>query len=75
MHARLSFEKRKNVLVSCAEMDSVRPLPDQSHLGASSPNLQITSISDHRSKIFYWRIKSRQKLPLFHAHNSQCCPL
>jgi hypothetical protein len=75
MRARLSFEKRKSVLVSCAEMDSVRPLPDPNYLGTSSPNLQITSISDHRSKIFHWRIKSRQKLPLFHAHNNQSCPL
>jgi hypothetical protein len=71
MYARLGFEKQKSVLVSCAEMDSVRRLPNLNHLGASSPNFSTTSISEHCSKICLWRINSRQKLPLFHAHNSQ----
>jgi hypothetical protein len=75
VRARLSFEKRKSVLVSGAAMDSVRPLPDPNHLGTSSPNLQITSISDHRYKIFLSQINARQKLPFSHAHNSQPWPL
>jgi hypothetical protein len=56
----------KSALVS-SEMDSVRLLRDRKCLSTSFPHLQITSISDHRYKLFLWRINSRRKLQLSRA--------
>jgi hypothetical protein len=56
----------KRVFVS-AEMDSVHPLRDCNHLGTSFPHLQITSISDHRYKLFLSRINYRRKTQLSRA--------